>query len=71
MQQYATTCLTRQKYFLFYMVAQHKFDYISNINFSNEYSSLFQMEGFPISSTALDQVMGYLDINKDGEIDLL
>ena len=35
------------------------------------YTSFFQMEGFPISSSALDEVMGYLDINKDGEVDLL
>ncbi|XP_021363227.1 leucine-rich repeat-containing protein 74B-like isoform X3 [Mizuhopecten yessoensis] len=31
----------------------------------------FELEGFPISSAALDSVMGYLDTNKDGSVDLL
>jgi len=29
------------------------------------------MEGYPISDKALDEVMGYLDTNKDGEVDLM
>ncbi|KAK3099263.1 hypothetical protein FSP39_001818 [Pinctada imbricata] len=31
----------------------------------------FEREGYPISEDALDTVMGYLDTNKDGSIDLL
>ncbi|XP_060070211.1 leucine-rich repeat-containing protein 74B-like [Ylistrum balloti] len=31
----------------------------------------FELEGYPISSAALDSVMSYLDTNKDGSVDLL
>ncbi|XP_069129546.1 leucine-rich repeat-containing protein 74B-like isoform X3 [Argopecten irradians] len=31
----------------------------------------FELEGYPISSAALDSVMSYLDTNKDGTVDLL
>ncbi|RUS80740.1 hypothetical protein EGW08_011504 [Elysia chlorotica] len=30
----------------------------------------FQLEGYPISDQALDKVMGYLDTNNDGSVDL-
>lgn len=30
----------------------------------------FQLEGYPISDQALDRVMGYLDTNNDGSVDL-
>ncbi|GFR97459.1 leucine-rich repeat-containing protein 74A-like [Elysia marginata] len=30
----------------------------------------FQLEGYPISDQALDRVMGYLDTNNDGAVDL-
>jgi hypothetical protein len=29
------------------------------------------MEGYPISSSALDTVMNYLDTNRDGDVDLM
>ncbi|XP_063413357.1 leucine-rich repeat-containing protein 74A-like isoform X2 [Mytilus trossulus] len=31
----------------------------------------FEREGYPISTSALDTVMGYLDTNRDGDVDLI
>lgn len=43
----------------------------SNSLTREEMKFAFEMEGFPISDKALDQVMSYLDTNKDGEVDFL
>nr|KAG5711604.1 hypothetical protein BaRGS_016786 [Batillaria attramentaria] len=36
----------------------------------DEMKYAFELEGYPISDKALDQVMGYLDTNKNGDVDL-
>ena len=32
---------------------------------------MLQKENFPVSSSAMDSIMAYLDIDNDGEVDLL
>ncbi|XP_053400502.1 leucine-rich repeat-containing protein 74B-like [Mercenaria mercenaria] len=43
----------------------------SNSLSRDEMKFAFEREGFPISDRALDTVMNYLDVNKDGEVDFL
>ncbi|XP_060565677.1 leucine-rich repeat-containing protein 74B-like isoform X2 [Ruditapes philippinarum] len=43
----------------------------SNSLSRDEMKFAFEREGFPISERALDSVMNYLDVNKDGEVDFL
>ncbi|KAL5012126.1 hypothetical protein ScPMuIL_010677 [Solemya velum] len=43
----------------------------SNMITRDEMHHVFEICGYPISSSSMDKIMNYLDTNKDGEVDLI